>query len=160
VHGANRLGGGSLTESLVFGTRSGVMAAEESRIKPVTTAKSFDGSKVMEEVHSRAAGIRKQVQQWMWEQAGIYRTGIGMQEVQRKLREQLEILTEDRSLSPAAKQVLMDMVHAARLVVCSALERKESRGAHQRADFPNEDPKWSGNMKIHRERICYEPKKE
>jgi fumarate reductase flavoprotein subunit len=157
INGANRLGSNSLPELLVFGTRAGAAAADyASAVKApsqAVLAHASDEERVLtnELLHrsgrERLAGLRDEMQRTMEQSAGIYRSGdslaAGVSKL-RKLRERFaDVALEDRSRTFNTERVaaveLSFMLDIAEAIVTSALRRTESRGAHQRTDFPARD---------------------
>ncbi len=158
INGANRLGSNSLPELLVFGARAGRAAAEyastigaappavqalarteEQRLEAELTRRG-DGAE-------RIADIRTEMQATLETAAGIYRDGPTL----TKAVEQLRVLQErfanvgidDHShtfnTELLALLELSGMLDVAQTIIESALRREESRGAHQRTDFPKRD---------------------
>lgn len=131
VHGANRLASNSLLEGLVFGARA-ASAMRESGAGPAGSAKP-----AREFAASPAAGtasLLKELQQRMWQDAGLLRDAAGLLAMQKEL-ERLRVV-------PAAERASLELanLHAvAELITLSALAREESRGAHYRNDFPKRD---------------------
>ena len=158
INGANRLGSNSLTELLVFGARAGQAAAEHAlQDKPVSAgiaAQAADEKKRLERefLHKSdgtepIAGLREEMQSIMEKSAGIYRTGALLEEAQAKVAELKErfrrVAIQDHShtfnTELTAALELSYMLDVAEAVVECALHRTESRGAHQRTDFPKRD---------------------
>jgi succinate dehydrogenase flavoprotein subunit len=158
INGANRLGSNSLTECLVFGARAGKAAAafasEQKEPSGHILAQAMDEQRRLEERflrttggHERIATIREDMQKTMEESAGIYRTGMALlagTETLRKLQERFQnIALDDHSQTFNTELVtaleLSCMLDVAETIVHSALHRTESRGAHQRTDFPKRD---------------------
>jgi fumarate reductase flavoprotein subunit len=158
INGANRLGSNSLPELLVFGARAGTAAAEYAsrtiEINPRVMAQKTDEHRRLE--HDmfgasrgvlRIADLREQMQRTMERSAGIYRSGASLREgaeEMRRLRERYtEIAIEDRSRSFNTERVnaleLGFMLDVADAMLNAAVGREESRGAHQRTDFPARD---------------------
>jgi len=159
INGANRLGSNSLTELLVFGRRAALSAIEhlQSGAPPASDAALAGGAAAAQarirELMQRSgggetvAGLRKEMMQAMEQHAGIYRNGEGLAEACGKLadlrRRYARIELHDRTnvyntdLLQALE--LGSMLDCAEAVVASALERRESRGAHQRLDFAARD---------------------
>jgi fumarate reductase flavoprotein subunit len=158
INGANRLGSNSLPECLVFGARAGKAAAEYASTQKApngsTEAQALDEQRQLESNFlnktngkERLAVIRKEMQETVEKSAGIYREEASLAEGAAKLRELQEryhnIGLDDRShtFNTELESVLElgFMLDVAESIVQSALQRKESRGAHQRTDHPNRD---------------------
>ena len=138
VHGANRLASNSLLEALVFGAR----VAEDLRRTipagpvPVRTA----GLRVAPGAERAvSAGCDAQltlaVRRLMWEKVGVVRDGQGLQAA-------LDELDRLAGEHPAAAGEARNLLAVARLVTAAALERRESRGGHFRADLPQPEEAW------------------
>jgi succinate dehydrogenase flavoprotein subunit len=163
INGANRLGGNSLSDLLVFGKRAGEHAAKFARDCP---AGALEASQIEEaaraavEPFERGGGaegpyqIQYALQEVMQDLVGIVRTE---QEMQRAL-EALGPLAErarrvgvggHREYNPAwhAALDLHNLLAVSEAITRSALERKESRGGHFREDYPEKDSGW-GRMNI------------
>ena len=158
INGANRLGSNSLPELLVFGARAGRAAAEFASKHMVPSAailaQAVDenrslGKRLLEkkEGRERIATIRDEMQRAIENGAGIYRTGTSLGETAAKLhdlqRRYTNTALDDRGLTfnteLIAAMELGFMLDVAEAIVQSALHRTESRGAHQRNDFPKRD---------------------
>ena len=158
INGANRLGSNSLPELLVFGARAGRGAAEyASTAKDPSAAVQAQGKDEEERLHNelahktggreRLATLREEMQNTMEQSAGIYRTGHSLSQAVDTLRALQErcanVVIEDRSRTFNTERVaaieLSFMLDVAGAIVNSALRRQESRGAHQRTDFPARD---------------------
>ena len=140
VHGANRLASNSLLEGLVFGARAGdkmrdelrpTVAAIKAAIKNDQRASYSNGP-----VHAGTEAVIGEIQDLMWRDAGIVRTGSGL----KRAIEQLEALGA-RVAHPKTRRAweALNLRQAGLLVARSALAREESRGAHYRLDFPAHD---------------------
>jgi fumarate reductase flavoprotein subunit len=158
INGANRLGSNSLTEILVFGARAGKAAAAFAAGGPAMSrslaAQAQDEQRRLEGrfLHKRGgrekiATLRVEMHQIMEESAGIYRNEASLKEATGKLlklQERMQDLALDDSsytfnteLTTALE--LSYMLDVAQTIVQCALERKESRGSHQRTDHPKRD---------------------
>jgi len=171
INGANRLGSNSLPELLVFGARAGVAAAEyaasQSGDSGSVTAQARDEQNRLDAQfqrsnghHERLSVIREEMQKTMEASAGIYRSGTtlgrGAEEL-RSLRERFAaVAIDDHSRTFNTERIaaleLSFMLDVADAVIGSALEREESRGAHQRTDFPaRDDKRFLAHSLIHRQ---------
>jgi len=156
INGANRLGSNSLTELLVFGRRAALSALEYlgSGVRAAGGAALADAAQArVRELMQRSgggetvAGLRKEMMHAMEEHAGIYRSGEGLAAAAAKLAELrrryrlLELHDKTNVYNTDLLQALElgSMLDCAEATVVSALERRESRGAHQRLDFPERD---------------------
>jgi len=158
INGANRLGSNSLPELLVFGARAGRAAAEfasgERQPSAVVMAQAKDeelrlGNEFLHKSggRDRIAVIRDEMQKTMEESASIYRSGDALSRGVDRLSDlQQRFLTvkiDDSSRTFNTERIaaleLSFMLDVAEAIVNSALRRQESRGAHQRTDFPGRD---------------------
>jgi succinate dehydrogenase flavoprotein subunit len=158
INGANRLGSNSLTECLVFGARSGKAAAafasDQGAPNPSVLAQAHDEERRLEEQFLRKTGgteriatLRLAMQETMEQSAGIYRDASALQQSAAKLQQLQErsrdLALEDRSYTfnteLTAALELAYMLDLAQVIVASALHRQESRGSHQRTDYPERD---------------------
>jgi fumarate reductase flavoprotein subunit len=182
INGANRLGSNSLPELLVFGARAGRAAAEYASAQKdpgqaALTQGADEESRLRREFLNKAGGrerlatLRDDMQKTMEESAGIYRNGDSLgraAQTLRGLRERFaDLAVEDRSRTfntgAIAALELSFMLDVADAIVNSALRREESRGAHQRTDFPaRDDQRFLSHSVIHRtpdgaSRVEYRP---
>ncbi len=137
LHGANRLASNSLLEGAVFGRRVG-----DAILDPDLPVGTFDAEWAAPEVIDVAAGTeafgRTDLQQVMWDAAGLSRTATDLQEALDVLnRWTAPAVTDAKSAEDA------NLLVVARGVVTAALARRESRGGHFRRDFPATDPSWA-----------------
>ena len=170
INGANRLGSNSLPELLVFGARAGRAAAEfASAQQPASAAARAQGRDEERRLQhdflhktggrERISAVREAMQSTMEQSAGIYRTGDSLErgaDTLRGIRERFaDIAIEDRSRTFNTERVaaleLSFMIDVADAIINSALQRQESRGAHQRTDFPGrDDARFLAHSLIHR----------
>ena len=157
LNGANRLGSNSLTECLVFGARAGRAAAEYVDAAPAAgaaiEAQARDEERRLRSLMDktdgteRIADLRSEMQSTMEESAGIYRSGDSLAagaETMGRLRQHARHLKlEDRSRTFNTEFIsaleLDYMLEMAEVILRSGEQRTESRGAHQRTDFPARD---------------------
>jgi fumarate reductase flavoprotein subunit len=162
INGANRLGSNSLTELFVFGKMAGVNAVEFLRANPgMPTDKAI--TQMFEEERNRLrtellqrpkdgsghriAELRDKMYQTMDSGAGIYREAKSLQatcsEIGELKRQSRSIDLDDRSNSYNTELLtaleLQNMIEVAEALAHSALQRTESRGSHQRTDYPERD---------------------
>ena len=156
MHGANRLGGNSLSDLLVFGRRAGMGAAEfaEGRAGEPSADPSLVDAVVSDAVASfgRDGGenpydLHHELQSTMQSLVGIIRTGSELQEALERLGELREragklSVAGGRAYNPGWNLAtdLPSMVTVATAIAQGALARTESRGAHTRDDYPAPDP--------------------
>ena len=168
VHGANRLGGNSLLETVVFGKIAGREAASKvarEKKKRTINAKSSSTLGITYNKDKRLAPtlfatkqplrILSQVQQVMQENAGIIREASKLRKGIKKISELEKTFYSKNSVLKSFKNyenVVITWEVKSALVVCeavlrSASMRQESRGAHYRSDFPDrDDRKWKVNI--------------
>jgi fumarate reductase flavoprotein subunit len=160
INGANRLGSNSLPELLVFGARAGRAAAEYASAQKAPNgrllAQALEEERRLEEYflrpskgRERIATLREDMQKTMEKAVGIYRTGSTLAEAAahfQELKERfqnvgLDDLNRTFNTEWTAALELSFMLEVADSMVQCALQRKESRGAHQRTDYPARDDK-------------------
>jgi fumarate reductase flavoprotein subunit len=184
INGANRLGSNSLTELLVFGARAGKAAAgyavEQPAATPGVLAQALDEERRLRrdfleksDGKERVAQVRSEMQEAMESGAGIYRTEAALKKSASRIQELRErfrdLRLDDRSLTfnteLTAALELSFMLDLAEAIIESALKRTESRGAHQRTDYPaRDDGKFLAHSLAHRNpgarpRLAYAPVK-
>ena len=159
INGANRLGSNSLTELLVFGSRAGKAAAQFALENPHIDTNSLKRQTTDEQARisktffqkkggtERIFTLRKEMNKTMETSAGIYRSEKSLRETCDKIKELQDrfrnIIIEDTSINFNTELTsaleLEFMLDVAEAIAYSALERKESRGSHQRTDFSKRD---------------------
>jgi fumarate reductase flavoprotein subunit len=182
INGANRLGSNSLPECLVFGARAGRAAAKYAAAAPdppaSVSAQVADERRRLErdllhksDGRERISILREQMQQVMEQSAGIYRTADTLAkgaDTLHELRDRFgSVLIEDHSRTfnteLLAALELSNMLDVADGIIGCSLRREESRGAHQRIDFPTrDDDQYLAHSLIYREpdgasRLEYRP---
>jgi succinate dehydrogenase / fumarate reductase, flavoprotein subunit len=163
LHGANRLGGNSLSDLVVFGKRAGKAAAEHSsRVQSgaLDAAQLEEAEREMLAPFERADGefpyeIHRDLQETMQSLVGIFRNEEDLQKALgelEKFNHRLESVRADgsRMFNPGWHLTgdLRSMLLISEAVTRSALARRESRGAHSRIDYPNLDDTWGKQNNI------------
>jgi succinate dehydrogenase / fumarate reductase flavoprotein subunit len=162
LHGANRLGGNSLAETLVFGRRAGEYAAArslsltQSRRDPTAIrAAHAELDALIHPGSQLARPLQRALRDTMWASSGVVRTEErlihGLERID-ELKEQAKNV-DVRPSSEGYKDLALALDLRAALVVAEATllgarERRESRGAHARSDYPTLDPALTGNFVI------------
>ncbi len=155
VHGANRLGGNSLLETIVFGFRAGFQSLEFIKSQPllafqpqslVAAGKKLD-QYLQRNTGERAAPIRDEMEKTMIQSFGIFRKqdlmAAGLARI-IELRERFRnVMVVDKgkiyNLDLIRTLELGNMLALAHVIAVGAIARRESRGAHSREDFPKLD---------------------
>jgi succinate dehydrogenase / fumarate reductase flavoprotein subunit len=163
LHGANRLGGNSLSDLLVFGRRAGLAAAENAKnqnaamIDPdqINAAEREALAPFERSTNENPYMLHADLQETMQSLVGIFRIEEDLQSALGKLaglKERFKILSipGSRMFNPGWHLCadLKSMLTVSEAVTRSALARKESRGAHSRLDFPKYDPVWGKQNNI------------
>lgn len=130
VHGANRLASNSLMETVVFGKRVVEDIAEGRRVAAQPSSESEPAGP-----RGGTPPDRQTLQRLMWEAAGIERTGEGLKRALATVRSWPTTAPDDSRESRELRQMSL----LAELTLQAALQRKESRGAHFRRDYPERD---------------------
>ena len=167
VHGANRLGGNSLLETIVFGRRAGTRAAESIRdrehLRVPETILRIEEQRLKLLLTNpgpeRAWQIRDELGKIMSQHLGIFRTQQSMRAAVAAL-ESLKVRADQLCVQDKGLIFNTDLIQAlevqcllevAQTIAVSALSREESRGAHYRADFPaRNDGAWLRHTLCHR----------
>jgi succinate dehydrogenase / fumarate reductase flavoprotein subunit len=157
LHGANRLGGNSLSDLLVFGRRAGLAAAEHAKTVRTT---EVDSAQIEDAARETLApfdakdgespyAIHRDLQETMQNLVGIFRTQEDLTRAlqaleQLKNRAQHVSVEGSRLFNPGWHLALdlKSMLTVSEAVTRSALARQESRGAHSRIDYPKVDAAW------------------
>lgn len=159
VHGANRLGGNGVADSLVFGGVAG-----DSIPHHLLPMRAVSRTQVEELCHNWTQPLRRQqggsafplrqrLEDLLWEKVGLVRHGRALEEAIRALQELEEEMNTVKTHGAAASNLawneflgLASTLPVARMVAESALLRTESRGAHYRQDHPQPDSVWLKNI--------------
>ncbi|OGK78336.1 MAG: fumarate reductase/succinate dehydrogenase flavoprotein subunit [Candidatus Rokubacteria bacterium GWA2_70_23] len=158
LHGANRLGGNSLSDLVVFGRRAGLYAAQY--VKSLSGKLTVDAGQVEAGVqgilrpvqgkgNENPYAVHADLQECMQSLVGIIRTEGELKKALEEIavfKQRLGRVTVEggRAFNPAWHLTLdlLAMLAVSEAVTRAALERKESRGGHTRDDYPKADPKW------------------
>ncbi|WP_019585429.1 succinate dehydrogenase flavoprotein subunit [Deinococcus apachensis] len=155
LHGANRLGTNSLGDLIVFGRRAGIFAAEYARAAgypEMPENPERDSIELFERLRNasgkdNAATIRRELQESMMNNVGIFRNGPDM-EKQVEIVKELKTRYRNVSVTDPSQRYNSELMEALELgfmldcaeaATASALNRRESRGAHDREDYPERD---------------------
>jgi succinate dehydrogenase / fumarate reductase flavoprotein subunit len=161
LHGGNRLGGNSLSDILVFGRRAGASAADAAKGIEASAVSEADVDNEITRVLSPFAPgeganpflMKEEIAKNMWKHVGIVRNQTdleaGLEEVERIAKVAVGArATGTRAYNQSWLDALQvwDMLLGCEALIRSALERKESRGAHARSDYPGKDEKGLVNI--------------
>jgi len=141
VHGANRLGGNSLADTQVFGKRAGEAAGRSEKREKTVDLRQVETQQVrlagFLSGNTNPALVRRELQLAMWQGAGIFRNAGDLDKTLRTIRQLSAVNLRAASLRNLAECcIVQNMCLTASLICRSALQRKESRGAHVRTDIP------------------------
>ena len=156
VHGANRLGGNSLLDLVVFGRATGKHIQEEIKSGGgVESSSASDVDESLERLNKlnesssgyQTAEVKRQLQTCMQNYFGVFRRGEFMKKGVEELKEIREktdnLFVADKSAAFNTNRVealeLQNLLEVAEATAIAALERNESRGAHARDDYPDRD---------------------
>ena len=159
VHGANRLGCNSLIDLVVFGRRTGLSIFNEIKARLVHPLPVQAESLVLDKINSlleshgteRTAGLREALQCLMTEECSVFRNGktledaLGQVHQLKKRLLNVGLTNKSRVFNYELQEALElgNMLRVAEVIVYSALQRQESRGAHFRSDYPQRnDEEW------------------
>ena len=162
MHGANRLGGNSLAEIIIFGKRAGVASVNYSR----NLKQQVRSNKIIYQAHDNinkfikngnelVRPLQKELQLIMWKFCGVIKNEELLLKGLKKIKE-LKIKSKDVDVrideySCEDLVLILDLqssLMSAEATIISALERNESRGAHQRSDFPEINSSYEFNILV------------
>ena len=162
LHGANRLGGNSLAEILIFGKRAGDAAAQRSINMDIQQR----SRQVIRDAHEKidsfikngtqvARPLQRELRNIMWENCGVVRSGEKLQEGLEKINKLKQSLKnlDVRPDSEGYEDLMLAFdlegsIMSAETTILGAIERKESRGAHQRSDHQETKSDFDANFTI------------
>jgi succinate dehydrogenase / fumarate reductase flavoprotein subunit len=163
VHGANRLGGNSLLDCLVFGARAGKAAAKEVTTIEYGAPENLEKTLSYLDSHSELLigkssqedfidqySVKKEMQQIMWNKVGVFRDSLQLNEavnsllsLKERAKQNMGCKSDTRTFDRSLIDTLMleGMLDLAHIIALGALSRTESRGSHHRLDYPKRDDK-------------------
>ncbi len=161
LHGANRLGGNSLTETVVFGRRAGSAAAElslgtEVTLRPqrIVAAASDEIDELTRPGNELARPVQRALRDLMWECAGVIREersikgGLTRLSVLWAALEDIDVRFSEEGWADLAQVLdLRSGLAVAEATLKPGLARRETRGCHFRSDFPDLDPRMNVNLR-------------
>ncbi|AEE90610.1 L-aspartate oxidase [Tepidanaerobacter acetatoxydans Re1] len=151
LHGANRLAGHALTETVVFGHIAGEESAHYAGSKTkisVNFVKEETANWVPNIGEESPTNIKNILRRNMWESAGIVRNEDDLQRAKDKVEELEQQIKNLKPLKLRDWIECQNMIQTSKMIIDSCILRKESRGAHYRSDFPEEDINWQRNIII------------
>ena len=175
VHGANRLGTNSLVDLVVFGRRGGMKLAEYVKGSDWAPLPADAGAEIEAEFQriragsgkSRPGELRHLMQQTMMDNVGVFRTEETLQQGIEDLADLRERFYKDLQIDDKSRVFNTDLMEAwelgclldlADVTARTAIERKESRGAHSREDFKNrDDENWMAHSLIYQQGNSADP---
>ena len=166
ANGATRLSGNAITEAFVFGERAGRFAAAHAKgrspgaVDEATAIAAID--ELLGQIKSGArldggaAALMKELQVLMWDKVGLFRTSEALEQALSRIRDMRSQDMTQMAIPDDApfNQALLDWYELRAALLCaeavtlSAINRAESRGAHQREDIPDVSPDFERNQTI------------
>lgn len=154
MHGANRLGGNSLIETVVMGKICGQAIAQANEAqyqKAPNPNKALHASLANQRFHNNPTSVIEKIKKTMWKYAGLVRTEENLEKglsvltsVEKSLLTDIEVIHSNRDL--ALNFDLNSILTTAGIVLQAAAYRRESRGAHYRSDIPESSEQWRINL--------------
>ena len=138
LHGANRLAGSALSETVLFGFLAGENAAKYAAADVCVPETEKSAGRALRDYpapgEDSLRDLRDELRDTMWKGVSVVRTEAGLCEALGKIQEIRTAMARRRPASLAEWVELRDLCFTAECVARAALERKESLGAHYRAD--------------------------
>lgn len=165
AHGANRLASNSLIEGLVFGWKISMDIISKTYLPEESQAIKEDIFEVIKGTGDKgpsmqdsldAGGQVKKLQEVMTEDVGILRDSQSLREAAGFVDSKLEVLA-GQNLTGKDEIELLNMLTVASLIIKAADLRKESRGTHQRNDYPSKVKRWRKHIILKGDKISFEP---
>ena len=169
VHGANRLGGNALADTQVFGKIAGVSASKACKTTSLKTnvdmvkKEALRIESLIKKGSIKPEDFKNNIKELMWKKVSIVRNENDLNEA---LKELLEMEKQIKNMNVNnIKQYnddlikaleVINMIEICKLIVKSAILRRESRGAHFRSDFPENDDSWKKSIVINKNKIKFE----
>ena len=152
IHGANRLASNSLLEALVFSRRASADAAQKIHAITLMPAEGIvpwdDSGTIDNEEWILLSHNLAEIRTVMWDYVGIVRSNLRLERAQRRigfLEREIEDFYKRTRITPRLLE-LRNIVTVAKLIIVSALRRRESRGLHYTTDYPDaDDYHWKKN---------------
>jgi succinate dehydrogenase / fumarate reductase flavoprotein subunit len=166
LHGANRLGGNSLVETLVFGRRAGEAAARfsldrESQLRSKAAIEEAHDN-ISSRIHNGSElsrALQREIRDVMWEHCGVVREAndmeraLGTLDAVRSTLPSVDVRPSEEGWGDLAHILDLEaMLVTAEATLRGAIAREETRGAHNRSDFPDLDPAMEVNFIVARDR--------
>ncbi len=154
LHGANRLGGNSLAEIIIFGKRAGMASSKYSkeidhqlRSNKIISIAHENINKFIKNGEELVRPLQHELRNIMWKYCGVIKNeslllqGLSkVENIETKIND-IDVRIDEYNCEDLALSFdLQSSLLSAKATICSALQRNESRGAHQRSDYPNLDP--------------------
>ena len=153
LHGANRLASNSLLEAVVYGAHAGEGASRAAAdVRDDFSALRLENPRIDSAGEPlNLADIRNALKSLMWRNVGVRRDGEGLAEADENIQHWRRYVLSRQFADPGGWE-LQNMLCAATLMIHAAIERRESRGAHVRLDFPlTDDVHWNRHIVFRRE---------
>lgn len=140
VHGANRLASNSLLEALVFADRCYQDIKEKIKTPFETTVPGFYNQplNISSQIQESFLNLRKKIKEIMWKKVSIVKSLKSLKEADQMINMISETFFNYESFNTVEYFELRNMIIVSKIIINSALKRKESRGLHYLVDFPEE----------------------